>query len=76
MKFETQHYAFLIDESDFDSIFARIRERGLDYWADPFGKQPGEINHNEGGRGLYFLDPDGHLLEILTRPYGNGSLGA
>jgi catechol 2,3-dioxygenase-like lactoylglutathione lyase family enzyme len=76
MKFETQHYAFLIDESDFDSIFARIRERGLDYWADPFGKQPGEINHNEGGRGLYFLDPDGHLLEILTRPYGSGSLGA
>jgi catechol 2,3-dioxygenase-like lactoylglutathione lyase family enzyme len=76
IKVETQHYAFLIDESDFDSIFARIRERGLDYWADPFGKQPGEINHNEGGRGLYFLDPDGHLLEILTRPYGSGSLGA
>jgi catechol 2,3-dioxygenase-like lactoylglutathione lyase family enzyme len=76
MKVETQHYAFLIDESDFDSIFARIRERGLDYWADPFMKQPGKINHNEGGRGVYFLDPDGHLLEILTRPYGSGSLGA
>jgi catechol 2,3-dioxygenase-like lactoylglutathione lyase family enzyme len=76
IKVETQHYAFLIDESDFDSIFARIRERGLDYWADPFRKQPGKINHNEGGRGVYFLDPDGHLLEILTRPYGSGSLGA
>ena len=67
-----QHYAFLIDEDDFDAIFARIRARALEYWADPFKKRPGEINHNEGGRGLYFVDPDGHLLEILTRPYGSG----
>jgi catechol 2,3-dioxygenase-like lactoylglutathione lyase family enzyme len=67
-----QHYAFLIDEEDFDAIFARIRARGLEYWADPFKKRPGEMNHNEGGRGLYFNDPDGHLLEVLTRPYGSG----
>jgi catechol 2,3-dioxygenase-like lactoylglutathione lyase family enzyme len=67
-----QHYAFLIDESDFDPIFARIRERGLDYWADPFKRRPGEINHNDGGRGVYFADPDGHLLEVITRPYGSG----
>lgn len=67
-----QHYAFLIDEEDFDVIFGRIRARGLEYWADPFKKCPGEINHHEGGRGLYFDDPDGHLLEILTRPYGSG----
>ena len=67
-----QHYAFLIDEEDFDPIFDRIRARGLQYWADPFKKHPAEINHNEGGRGLYFDDPDGHLLEILTRPYGSG----
>jgi catechol 2,3-dioxygenase-like lactoylglutathione lyase family enzyme len=72
IKFETQHYAFLIDESDFDRIFGRIRERGLDYWADPFKKKPREINHHEGGRGVYFVDPDGHLLEVLTRPYGSG----
>jgi catechol 2,3-dioxygenase-like lactoylglutathione lyase family enzyme len=74
--FETQHYAFLIDEPDFDRIFARIQERGLDYWADPFKQRPGEINRNEGGRGCYFEDPDGHLLEVLTRPYGSGSSGA
>jgi catechol 2,3-dioxygenase-like lactoylglutathione lyase family enzyme len=74
--FETQHYAFLIDEPDFDRIFARIQERGLDYWADPFKQHPGEINRNEGGRGFYFEDPDGHLLEVLTRPYGSGSSGA
>ncbi|CAA9891686.1 Glyoxalase/bleomycin resistance protein/dioxygenase [Candidatus Methylobacter favarea] len=67
-----QHYAFLISEDDFDMIFARLRERGLEYWADPGRHRPGEINHGDGGRGLYFKDPDGHLLEILTRPYGSG----
>jgi len=68
-----QHYAFLIDEDDFDAIFARIRERGLDYWADPGRTRRGEINRNDGGRGLYFLDPDRHVLEIITRPYGSGA---
>jgi catechol 2,3-dioxygenase-like lactoylglutathione lyase family enzyme len=67
-----QHYAFLIDEREFDPIFGRIRDRGLDYWADPGRTRRGEINRNDGGRGLYFQDPDGHLLEILTRPYGSG----
>jgi catechol 2,3-dioxygenase-like lactoylglutathione lyase family enzyme len=67
-----QHYAFLIGEDDFDAIFARIKARGLKYWADPARSRPGEINRNDGGRGVYFEDPDGHLLEILTRPYGNG----
>jgi catechol 2,3-dioxygenase-like lactoylglutathione lyase family enzyme len=66
------HYAFLIEETEFDRIFGRIRARGLDYWADPFKKRPGEINRNDGGRGAYFDDPNGHLLEIITRPYGSG----
>ena len=68
----SQHYAFLVDEDEFDQIFARIRERGLDYWADPGKRRAGEINHNDGGRGVYFPDPDGHFLEIITRPYGSG----
>jgi catechol 2,3-dioxygenase-like lactoylglutathione lyase family enzyme len=68
-----QHYAFLIDETDFDPIFARIRERGLDYWADPFKQKSGEINHHFGGRGVYFADPDGHLFEVITRPYGSSA---
>ena len=68
-----QHYAFLIDEEDFDSIFGRIRARGLAHWADPFKQRPSEINRNDGGRGVYFDDPDRHLLEVLTRPYGSGS---
>ena len=67
-----QHYAFLIGEGDFDKIFARIRERGLAYWADPMHRQRGEINHRDGGRGVYWDDPDGHVLEVLTRPYGSG----
>jgi len=67
-----QHYAFLISEADFDAVFGRIQARGLDYWADPRGNRPGEINHNDGGRGVYFRDPDGHFLEVITRPYGAG----
>jgi catechol 2,3-dioxygenase-like lactoylglutathione lyase family enzyme len=68
-----QHYAFLIGEQDFDAVFARIRERGLQYWADPGRTRPGEINRHDGGRGMYFKDPDGHLLEVITRPYGSGA---
>jgi catechol 2,3-dioxygenase-like lactoylglutathione lyase family enzyme len=68
----SQHYAFLVSETEFDEIFGRIRERGLPYWADPFHQRPGEINTNDGGRGVYWEDPNGHNLEIITRPYGSG----
>ena len=67
-----QHYAFLVGEDEFDAAFGRIRDRGLTYWADPGKSRPEAINHNDGGRGLYFDDPDGHRLEIITRPYGSG----
>jgi len=67
-----QHYAFLVTEDEFDEILARIHGRGLTYWADPFHRQAGQINTNDGGRGLYWSDPDGHNLEIITRPYGSG----
>ena len=67
-----EHYAFLVSESEFDAIFARIRERELTYWADPAHARPFEINYNDGGRGVYWNDPDGHYLEIITRPYGSG----
>jgi catechol 2,3-dioxygenase-like lactoylglutathione lyase family enzyme len=70
---QPQHYAFLISEADFDAVIGRIREQGLEYWADPMGHRPGEINHNDGGRGVYFPDPDGHDLEAITRPYGSGA---
>ena len=67
-----QHYAFLVSESEFDQVFGRIRERRLAYWADPFRRDEGRINTWDGGRGVYFDDPDGHLLEAITRSYGTG----
>ena len=65
-----QHYAFLVSDEEFDAGFARIEELGLTYWADPARTQPGKINHHFGGRGVYFADPDQHLMELITRPYG------
>lgn len=65
-----QHYAFLVSEDEFDLIWTRIRERGLTFWADPFHRRPDAINTDDGGRGLYWEAPDGHSLEIITRPYG------
>jgi catechol 2,3-dioxygenase-like lactoylglutathione lyase family enzyme len=67
-----QHYAFLVGEDEFDQIWGRIKGRGLTYWADPGHTRPGEINTNDGGRGLYWSDPNGHNLEIITVPYGGG----
>ena len=64
-----QHYAFLVGEDEFDAILGRIRAEGVAHWADPARTQPGEINRHFGGRGVYFADPDGHLLEALTHPY-------
>jgi catechol 2,3-dioxygenase-like lactoylglutathione lyase family enzyme len=68
----SQHYAFLVEEQEFDEIFARVRARGLTYWADPYRRESGRINEWDGGRGVYFDDPNGHLLEVITRPYGSG----
>jgi catechol 2,3-dioxygenase-like lactoylglutathione lyase family enzyme len=65
-----QHYAFLVSEEEFDQIWERIKQRGLDFWADPFHQEQGRINTHDGGRGLYWSDPNGHNLEIITRPYG------
>jgi catechol 2,3-dioxygenase-like lactoylglutathione lyase family enzyme len=66
-----QHYAFLVSEEEFDAIFGRIQQAGVAYYADPARQQAGVINHRGGGRGAYFEDPGGHVLEILTRPSGS-----
>lgn len=71
-----RHFAFLVDEPAFDAILSRIAERALPFWADPFHREPGAINHWDDGRGVYFDDPNGHLLEAITRPYGSGGCEA
>jgi hypothetical protein len=68
-----QHYAFLVGDDEFAAIQQRIVDRGLTFWADPFHRREGEINRGDGGRGLYWEGPDGHWLEIITRPYGSGA---
>jgi catechol 2,3-dioxygenase-like lactoylglutathione lyase family enzyme len=68
----SQHYAFIATEEEWDAIFGRIRARGFTYWADPHRHEAGRINEWDGGRGVYFDDPNGHLLEVITRPYGSG----
>ncbi|MBA2308702.1 MAG: VOC family protein [Pseudonocardiales bacterium] len=68
----SQHYAFLVSEDEFDTIFGRIQQAGVEYYADPGHHEVGKINHHDGGRGCYFADPNDHNLEIITRPYGSG----
>jgi catechol 2,3-dioxygenase-like lactoylglutathione lyase family enzyme len=74
--FDRQHYAFLVTESEFDEVLDRVRQRDQPYWSDPMHQDPGKVNAWDGGRGVYFDDPDGHRLEILTRPYGSGGTEA
>jgi catechol 2,3-dioxygenase-like lactoylglutathione lyase family enzyme len=69
-RIEPLHYAFLVTDEEFEEIFGRIKERGLEFWADPHKTRPGEVNDHDGGRGVYWEAPDGHLLEIITVPYG------
>ncbi|MFJ7768332.1 VOC family protein [Streptomyces sp. NPDC097107] len=66
-----QHYAFLVSEGEFDAILARLVEGGIPIQADPQGRHPRRINRNDGGRGVYFIDPSGHAVEAFTRPYGS-----
>jgi catechol 2,3-dioxygenase-like lactoylglutathione lyase family enzyme len=69
-EFTPQHYAFLVSEAEFDQIYARILERGIEHYPEPNRDVVNAINHNDGGRGVYWSDPSGHFLEILTVPYG------
>lgn len=72
-RFEPHHYAFHVSDAEFDAIFDRIKAANIAYSADPFRREMGQINHWNGGRGVYFPDPDGHLLELLTRTQADGA---
>lgn len=69
VEIQMQHYAFLVDDELFDRACARLVERGITHWADPQMRRTGEINNEHGGRGVYFKDPAGHAVELITRPY-------
>lgn len=69
VEIQRQHYAFLVDDDLFDRAYARLRDGGVEHWADPHLTRPGETNTEHGGRGVYFRDPSGHGLEMITRPY-------
>src|SRR5262245_11195746 len=66
-EFEPHHYAFLVDDKTFDAVFGRVQESGIAYGSGPFSLDDGQLNHRRGGRGVYFRDPDGHILELMTR---------
>lgn len=66
---QPQHYAFLVTEPEFDEIFARVKQRGVEYYPGPAKRNAGQINHLFGGRGFYFEDPAGNFLEVITKPY-------
>lgn len=69
IEYHPQHYAFLVDDALFDRAYARLLERKIEHWADPQRTRAGETNTEHNGRGVYFLDPGGNYLELLTRPY-------
>ncbi|MEW1906310.1 VOC family protein [Streptomyces sp. NPDC086147] len=69
VEIQMQHYAFLVDDELFERAYGRLREQGIEHWADPQMKRPGETNTEHGGRGVYFKDPAGHAMELITRPY-------
>ncbi|WP_275777609.1 VOC family protein [Paenarthrobacter sp. Y-19] len=69
VEIQMQHYAFLVDDAHFDRAYQRLLSAGVEHWADPQMTRPGETNTEHGGRGVYFKDPSGHALELITRPY-------
>ncbi|MCW4465993.1 VOC family protein [Glutamicibacter sp. MNS18] len=69
IEFPPQHYAYLLDDAHFDRAYAKITARNREHWADPGRTRPGRINHEHEGCGVYLLDPSGHYLELITRPY-------
>lgn len=68
-KYESHHYAFKVTDQEFDEIFKRLEEENIQYGSGPFSPEDMSINHHYGGRGVYFRDPGGHLLEMLTTDY-------
>lgn len=63
---QSHHYAFHISDAEFDAIYQRVKSKGLPYGSGPYNHTDGKIYTRRGGRGFYFEDPNGHLLEVMT----------
>jgi catechol 2,3-dioxygenase-like lactoylglutathione lyase family enzyme len=68
-RFDSMHYAFITSDDEFDTVLQRVKDENLTFGSGPSSAEDGEINHHFGGRGFYFRDPNGHLLEIITHTY-------
>jgi catechol 2,3-dioxygenase-like lactoylglutathione lyase family enzyme len=66
--FESHHYAFHVSDAEFDAVLKRVKAAGLPFGSAPWSLADGKLNDWNGGRGFYFKDPDGHLLELMTVP--------
>lgn len=67
--FTPQHYAFKVSDTEFDTIIAHLQAESVPYGSSPSDLNSGVHNNLYGGRGAYFADPDGHVLEIITHDY-------
>jgi len=65
---QSHHYAFHISDAEFEAIYRRVKAKGLPYGSGPYNHTDGKIYTRRGGRGFYFEDPNGHLLEVMTVP--------
>jgi catechol 2,3-dioxygenase-like lactoylglutathione lyase family enzyme len=65
---QSHHYAFHVSEAEFEAIFGRVQAKGIPYGSGPYNRTDGQIYSRRGGRGFYFDDPNGHVLEVMTVP--------
>ena len=68
-QFDPLHYAFIASDDEFDTVLGRVKQEGLPFGSGPGSLEDGQINHLYGGRGFYFRDPNGHVLEVITHTY-------
>ena len=73
---QSLHYAFHVSDAEFEAIFSRVKARGIPYGSGPFHHTDGQINTRRGGRGFYFEDPNGHVLEVMTVPETGSKIDA
>lgn len=67
--FSSIHYAFKVNDQQFNEILERIKKEGISFGSGPSSLEDGNTNNNDNGQGVYFKDPNGHVLELITKDY-------